>query len=174
MGARAAVTTIAAAAVLAGCGGEDQPPSAPETMRFSSPAFADGAAIPRAFSCDGAGRAPALAWSGVPRAAAELVLFVDDTDAGYVHWTAYAIPAASTGAPGGRLPAGAKQGRNSAGKDGWTPPCPPRGDDPHHYVFSLYALKRRTWLAAGADPGDVRSALEGAAARGTFTGTYRR
>ena len=63
---------------------------------------------------------------------------------------------------------------NSAGKTGWTPPCPPEGDDPHHYVFTLYALKDKSRLPDGAEPDEVRAKLAGAIARGTFTGTYAR
>ena len=48
--------------------------------------------------------------------------------------------------PGARraVPGRHKEGKNSAGKDGWTPPCPPEGDDPHHYIFTLYALDKGT------------------------------
>ena len=45
-------------------------------------------------------------------------------------------------APDGQFPAGVKEGKNSAGKDGWTPPCPPEGDDAHRYVFAR--VTRRT------------------------------
>ena len=169
MGARGA---LLAAALLAGCGGEQALPAAPDTLRLASPNFKDGEAIPREFTCDGAGKAPTLTWT--PGKGAELVLFVDDTDADYVHWTAYGIPSAGGSAPDGRFPAGTKYGKNSAGKTGWTPPCPPEGDDPHHYVFTMYTLKDASGLAAGADPDEVRAKLEGAVARGTLTGTYAR
>jgi Raf kinase inhibitor-like YbhB/YbcL family protein len=166
VGARGAL--VAAALVLTGCGGEKLS-AAPETVRLTTPAFTDGGTIPVAYTCDGAGRPPALTWSGVPRAAAELVLVVYDEDASYTHWTAYGIPPA-----GDRLPANVASGENSAGKRGWTPPCPPEGDDPHHYLFALYALRRRTGLEPGADPDAVLSAVDGALGRGTVTGTYRR
>jgi hypothetical protein len=74
---------------------------------------------------------------------------------------------------GAKLPAGAGQGENSAGKTGWTPPCPP-GGKPHHYVFTLYALSRASGLKPGAKPDDVRAALSSATARGSLTGTYGR
>jgi phosphatidylethanolamine-binding protein (PEBP) family uncharacterized protein len=72
------------------------------------------------------------------------------------------------------VPADAKGGKNSAGKDGWTPPCPP-GGKPHHYVFTLYALGNPSGLKAGAGAKDVRAVLSsGALARGRLTGTYAR
>ena len=79
-------------------------------------------------------------------------------------------PRARRPVPGGR----SKEGKNSAGKDGWTPPCPPKGDDAHHYNFSLYALDKGLTLEPGASPEEVTAALEGALGRGTFTGTYKR
>jgi hypothetical protein len=164
--------------LLAGCGGGREaaaPPrdAAPDLIALSSPAFADGAAIPRANSCDGAGTPPALSWSGVPKTARELVLVAEDPDApggAFVHWTAFGIaPDATT------VPAGVAGGENSAGDEGWTPPCPPKGDPPHHYVFTLYALSKASGLSAGAGADEVRAALSsGALARGRLTGTYRR
>ena len=184
MGARSAlVASVCAAAALAGCGGDDKEkvtlPAAPETIEFSTPDFKDGAAIPKEITCDGEGRKPTLAWRALPTGSIELVLVVDDPDAPggtFTHWTAWGI-AASTGgglAPEGQFPAGLKEGQNSAGKDGWTPPCPPEGDDAHHYQFSLYALDKGLTLEPGASPEEVTAALEGALGRGTFTGTYTR
>jgi len=170
---RFVVATLAVAAI--GCGGREAAApktSAPATIQLSSPAFKDGATIPRANSCDGAGKPPALSWSGVPSAATELVLVVEDPDAPggtFVHWTAFGIAPDATS-----IPAKAASGKNSAGKDGWTPPCPPKGA-PHHYVFTLYALNRASSLKAGADASTVRSALsKGVLATGRLTGLYKR
>ena len=149
--------------------------AAPDTIQLATPDFKDGGPIPRALTCDGAGTAPTITWRDV-QGAAELVLFVDDRDADFTHWTAYGISAAGASglAPNGQFPTGTEYGKNSAGKTGWTPPCPPEGDDPHHYVFTLYALKDASALPDGAEPDEVRAKLAGAVARGTFTGTYAR
>jgi len=178
VGARGAL--VALALLAAGCGGGDKQdakalPAAPDTIKLASPNFKDGGAIPVELTCDGAGKAPTITWREVT-GAAELVLVVYDTDADFTHWTAYNISAAGGSglAPDGQFPTGARYGKNSAGKTGWTPPCPPRGDAPHHYVFSMYALKDGTGLPDGASPDDVRAKLAGAVARGTFTGTYQR
>jgi Raf kinase inhibitor-like YbhB/YbcL family protein len=184
VGAKPVVVTLAAAA-LAGCGGGDKPSAtpagntAPASIGLSSPDFQAGGAIPRKFTCDGAGTAPALVWKDAPQDATELVLVVQDPDAPsgtFVHWTAYGIPIAGRGIvpQGAKLPAGAGQGENSAGKTGWTPPCPPKGNEPHHYVFSLYALPKASGLAPGAKAEDVRAALKAAVARGSVIGTYGR
>jgi Raf kinase inhibitor-like YbhB/YbcL family protein len=172
-GGRALLATLCVAA--AGCGGHEPatPPGVPASIALSSPAL--GATVPRRFTCDGAGTSPPLRWSGAPAKAAELVLVVQDPDAPggtFVHWTGFGIPAA----PSGTIPAGAhlRSGRNSTGHSGWTPPCPPRGDAPHRYEFSLYALAEPSGLAVGAEPVDVRDALTGALARGTLTARYGR
>jgi Raf kinase inhibitor-like YbhB/YbcL family protein len=178
------VGALVALALLAGCGGggtktKPKPaalPAAPDTIQLATPDFKNGGTIPRALTCDGAGTAPTITWRDVQGDAVELVLVVDDTDAGFTHWTAYDISGVGGSglAPHGQFPTGTKYGKNSAGKTGWTPPCPPKGDDPHHYVFTMYALKNASALPDGATPGAVRAKLAGAVARGTFTGTYAR
>jgi Raf kinase inhibitor-like YbhB/YbcL family protein len=182
---RRALVAALAAAALAGCGGGEEDgggdplPAAPDNIRFTSPDFQDGAAIPAKNTCDGAGTAPTLAWREIPAGTVELVLVVDDPDAPdgtFTHWTAYGIAVVAAGglAPEGQLPTGHKSGLNSAGEEGWTPPCPPEGDEAHEYRFALYALKEGTTLQPGASPEDVRAVLDGALGRGVFTGTYRR
>jgi len=39
------------------------------------------------------------------------------------------------------MPKGAIQSRTDFGADGYGGPCPPAGDKPHHYIFTVYALK---------------------------------
>ena len=176
---RGALVALAAAgaALAAACGGGAATPpvaGAPKTIQLTSPSFGAGATLPRALTCDGAGRAPRLRWSGVPAGARELVLTVEDPDAPggtFVHWTVFGIRPSAHGLPA----AGVREGENSSGGRGWTPPCPPRGDRPHRYVFVLYALRRPSGLHAGARPEAVRAALAaGALARGQLQATYAR
>jgi Raf kinase inhibitor-like YbhB/YbcL family protein len=172
---RAAVVLLAC---LAGCGGGDKlssaPPSAPRQLTVTSPDFPANGAIPARFSCDGDKARPALRFAGVPAGAAELALIVVDPDAGgFVHWTAYGLPpdTRTLGATG--LPAGAREGENSTGATGWTPPCPPSGT--HRYEFRLYWLKRASDLDAGAKPGAVADAVRArAGGSGVLVGRYTR
>jgi Raf kinase inhibitor-like YbhB/YbcL family protein len=173
-----AAAVVAAVLVLAGCGGGGEkpssgPPSAPATMRLTSPAFSDGGTIPTRFTCGGEGTAPPLAIVDAPARARELALVVEDRDAGnFVHWILLRIP------PGTSLigkPPGAIATKNSFGKRGWGAPCPPKGDPPHHYVFTIYALDARLGLGEDASPNDVHAALaKHALARGTLTGRFSR
>jgi Raf kinase inhibitor-like YbhB/YbcL family protein len=150
----------------------------PSSGRFavSSPAFADGAAIPTRFACDGEGISPEVDWSGAPAATQALALTVIDPDAGgFVHWLAYDIPAASTGSlaenvgtAGGTPP----QGANGRGQAGYTGPCPPSGT--HHYVFTLYALDRTLGLTGTPSRADLEAAMKGhVLAMTVLTGTYK-
>jgi Raf kinase inhibitor-like YbhB/YbcL family protein len=177
--ARLAVWSVALAAVvpaIAGCGGGDNVSSAPAApaarMSVSSPAFAPGATIPTRYTCKGAGARPALRFGGAPDGAAELALLVIDPDAGgFVHWTVYGMAPSVRGIGSTGLPAGAREGRNSGGATGWTPPCPPSGR--HRYEFELYALRDRSGLDAGAAPQDVVDAIRSrAAARGELIGRF--
>src|SRR3954463_13430817 len=114
---RKLVASAVVAAALAGCGGgndkdkQSDLPAAPENIQFSTPTFKDGGAIPKANTCDGAGKPPTIVWRALPAGSIELVLVVEDADAPFTHWTAWGI-SASTGAglaPDGQFPAGLKE-----------------------------------------------------------------
>jgi Raf kinase inhibitor-like YbhB/YbcL family protein len=142
---------------------------------LTSPAFSNGASIPKRFTCDGAGVSPPLRWAATPRGTRSLALSVKDPDAPggiFVHWTAWGIsPRSRELARGQRPPA---EGRNSAGARGYTPPCPPSGPA-HHYVFRLYALHSKLRLAAGASPAAFDRALRGdVIATARLVGRYER
>lgn len=107
----------------------------------------------KGFGCDGENISPALAWSGAPKETKSFALLVHDPDAptggsGWWHWVAYNIPAATTAlvqgagkGDGSAMPKGAAQGVTDFGAAGYGGPCPPVGDKPHRYIFTLHALK---------------------------------
>ncbi len=140
-----------------------------------------------AHDCGGGNRSPALAWSGAPARARSFAVTVFDTDArggaGWWHWLVIDIPAtirglpANAGATGGaQLPAGALPVRNSFGSVAYGGPCPPPGDAPHHYVFTVYALKTpRLALPADAATAAADAAIRAdAIATARFTARYGR
>lgn len=150
--------------------------TAPESISVTSTAFAEGQQIPAAYTCDGAGRVPPLAWSGTPTDAAAQAIVVDDPDAPrgtFTHWVVLDLPAGTRELATDVLPAGAAEAANSAGRPGYYPPCPPSGT--HRYRFTVYALDRPTSLAAGTDLSTaLRAVRDRAVAQGRLTGTYRR
>jgi Raf kinase inhibitor-like YbhB/YbcL family protein len=171
---------LAVAALAAGCGDDggdrlatEDLPRAPAALRVSSPAFIDGSRLPPRYTCDGAGEEPPVQAGTVPASTRELVLVVSDPDAPggtYVHVTRYGLSPRGDGS----VDHGGSEGRNSAGETGWTPPCPPKGDNAHRYVWSVYALRDPSALDAGAKPGEVAEALrQDVLASGTITARYR-
>ena len=103
------------------------------------------------FGCHGKNRSPTLQWQGAPKGTQSYALTVYDPDAptgsGWWHWVVFNIPATSQGLPaaiptdGKGLPPGAVQSLTDFGQPGFGGACPPVGDKPHRYRFTLHALK---------------------------------
>nr|HEX4318075.1 YbhB/YbcL family Raf kinase inhibitor-like protein [Kofleriaceae bacterium] len=171
---------LALALGLVACGGSSTTPSDPVeptstvALTVSSPAFAAGAAIPRAFTCEGANGSPPLAWSGAPDATKAFAVVVDDPDAPkgtWVHWVLANIPAATTSLAAGASAGDA--GKTDFGTTGYGGPCPPSGT--HHYHFKVYALDAAPLAAAGATKADLLRAIAGhVIARGELVATYQK
>ena len=122
------------------------------------------------FGCSGGNTSPALVWSNVPAGTKSLSLQVHDPDAptgsGFWHWAIYDMPPGHRGA-------GARRGQRAAalacrclwwqhrfsrhrrdrGNGNYGGPCPPQGDRPHRYVFTLYALAVDKWRRPAASRG---------------------
>ena len=100
--------------------------------------------------CTGNNLSPELQWSGPPAGTKSFAVTVYDPDAptgsGWWHWVIFNIPASvmkldrGAGSANGHLPAGSVQGNTDFGAPGYGGPCPPPGDKPHHYIFTVYAL----------------------------------
>ena len=125
---------------MAGCGGSDSASAPAGGIAVRSPAFARGQPIPAAYTCTGKNISPPLSWSGVPKGASSLRLDMVDLTANFVHWKVRGIGLGVDSVAAGKVPAGGKQGKNSFGKIGYGGPCPPQGDKPHRYAFTITAL----------------------------------
>lgn len=161
-------------AVAACDAGADEPSA---RMQLSSPDIRQGQPIPVVHSCDGANQPPALSWSDPPASTKSLVLVMDDPDAGsdpYHHWGIYDLPASVRSIAAAASPG--KKAMNDGREMGYTGPCPPKGDAPHHYHFKLYALD----VAALPVPAAARidtveaEAKRHAIGRAELTATYQR
>ena len=159
---------------------------------LESPDLPAGKPIPNAytfnsFGCTGKNVSPALAWKNAPKETKSFALTVYDPDAptgsGWWHWLVINIPAdARELVPGagdpssGKAPAGSLQTRTDFGMPGWGGPCPPVGDKPHRYIFTLHALKTdKLELPQDAPGAMVGYNINGnTIAKATFTARYGR
>ncbi|MFI5013678.1 MAG: YbhB/YbcL family Raf kinase inhibitor-like protein [Hyphomicrobiales bacterium] len=113
--------------------------------------------------CGGENVSPPIAWSHAPRGTLSHAVVLYDPDGGKglgsVHWVAYDIAPSThsldegAGAAASSLVVG---GTNTRGTTTYIGPCPPVGDQPHHYVFGVYALDLKPGTLA---PGLTRNAL---------------
>ena len=126
------------------------------TLALESPDLTPGGRMPEAqvfsgFGCTGGNVSPALTWRGVPEGAKSLALTLYDPDAptgsGWWHWLIFNIPPDAAGLKrgagdpkAGTAPPGSVQSMTDFGTVGYGGPCPPPGDPPHRYRFTLYAL----------------------------------
>ena len=103
------------------------------------------------FGCEGGNKSPHLAWSGAPTGTKSFAVTCFDPDAptgsGFWHWLVVNVPpevnelALDAGNPKVRkLPKEALQTRTDFGAPGYGGPCPPPGDHPHRYLFTVFAV----------------------------------
>jgi hypothetical protein len=142
-------------------------------FKLSSPNIEPGGTLTEAqvfkgFGCEGKNVSPALKWDGAPQGTKSFAVTVYDPDAptgsGWWHWVVYNIPGDATElaegagtADGKGLPPGATQGRTDFGAPGFGGACPPQGDKPHRYIFTVHALKAQKIDV----PADASAALVG-------------
>ena len=145
---------------------------AASAFKLESPTIKPGATLTEAqvynsFGCSGKNQSPPLSWTGAPAGTKSFALTLYDPDAptgsGWWHWVVFNIPASTTSlaegagsADGSQLPAGTAQGKTDFGSPGFGGACPPPGDKPHRYIFTVYALKTdKLDAAADASPAMV-------------------
>lgn len=190
-----------AAVSLGGCLADGQTP----VFTLSSPDLASGTFAPQyivnGFGCTGQNISPELDWKNVPAGTKSLALQVYDPDApsgsGFWHWAIYDIPPDTNGLPRGAgnnpamLPLGAFGGNTdfldtgvTGGNGNYGGPCPPQGDAPHRYIFTLFAVAVDKLEVAGGVPKTGTAGLYGFVlnkgigsallGKASFTATYGR
>ncbi|MEN9360786.1 MAG: hypothetical protein RL095_2321 [Verrucomicrobiota bacterium] len=94
---------------------------------------------------------PALSWSQPPAGTKSFAVTVYDPDAptgsGWWHYLLVDLPADTRSLPQGfgtrpeLRPPQSREVRNDYGLLAYGGPCPPKGDKPHRYIFTVHALK---------------------------------
>jgi Raf kinase inhibitor-like YbhB/YbcL family protein len=147
-------------------------------ITLQSTAFSDHDFVPRAYSHEEGDLSPPLEWSGIPEDAAELVIVCEDPDAPvgtFTHWLVAGIPPEEGVIDPGEEPAGSVPGRNDYGGLGYGGPHPPAGDQPHRYIFRMYALEEPSGLDEGFTAEDLDGVTDsGIVASGALVATYGR
>jgi Raf kinase inhibitor-like YbhB/YbcL family protein len=119
--------------------------------------------------CGGQNVSPALAWANAPAGVASYAVTMFDVDGqrglGVVHWVAYGIaPGTTSLAEGAGSTASSMMvgGTNTQNLTTYRGSCPPPGEQPHHYVLSVYALDLAPGaLAAGLTRDALFAAIKG-------------
>ncbi len=160
------VTVVALGAVATG----GKAASAPFMVTSSS--FTDGGMLTTKNAaddpmrvCGGENVSPALAWSNAPE--------------GVSHWVGYNIPVNVTGFAEGEITKGSKNfvgGKGTRDNALYIGPCPPTGDSPHHYVFTVVATELEpASLKPGMTRDEVYAAIKGHTLGGaTIVGRFAR
>lgn len=197
---------LAAMPVLLAALASSQALAQKRTFTLSSPDVPAGKKITdkfvlNGFGCKGENVSPALVWANPPAGTKSFALQVHDPDAptgaGFWHWTIYNIPASVTQLAQGAgnnpasLPPGAIGGQTdffdtgaTGGNGNYGGPCPPVGDKPHRYKFTLFALAVEDLHAAAGIPKTGTASLHGFVlnkglgdkllGKASFTATYGR
>ena len=125
--------------------------------------------FPKKHTCDGENISPKVVVERITSPYLALILYDMDVPGEYTQWTIWNIPIQGDrieipeGIPKNRevkTPISAMQGKNSAGKIGYTGPCPPKGET-HQYYFNVYGLDIALPLAAGATREELDEAMKG-------------
>jgi Raf kinase inhibitor-like YbhB/YbcL family protein len=139
------------------------------------------------FGCAGENKSPHLAWLGAPAGTKSFAVTCYDLDAptgsGFWHWLVVNIPpnitelevdAGNRNSP--KLPPGALHTRTDYGAPGYGGPCPPPGDHPHRYLFTVFAVgAERLEVTADTSAAVIGFQLNfNTLAKATLMGLYKR
>jgi len=148
-------------------------------LKLTSSAFKHEGEIPSKYTCDGENINPPFEISGIPENTQSLALIIDDPDATgggtFDHWIIWNINSEAEEITEGKVPEGTLQGTNNFGNTEYGGPCPPEGNEPHRYMFKLYALDTELNLEEGASKSNLEDVMGGhILAQTTLMGRYGR
>jgi Raf kinase inhibitor-like YbhB/YbcL family protein len=137
-------------------------------------------------ACNGENLSPDLRWSHAPARTGSFAITLFDPDArsglGCWHWLLFDVPPTVSHLPTGAgdparafLPA-IRHGMTDFRRPGYCGPCPPKGEPPHRYLFTVHALDiDKLGVAAGMTAENLGLTIYAQAlASATLTATYGR
>ncbi|MBC7938547.1 MAG: YbhB/YbcL family Raf kinase inhibitor-like protein [Chitinophagaceae bacterium] len=165
-------------ALLVACTQMPTTAPAPSTsFTLVSPGRSDNAMLARPYAgknpanpnCVGDNVSPPLGWTRAPAGTKSFAMVMDDqagrAGLGVNHWTAYGIAATASGFAEGEASAGSTNfvfGKNTLGATAYLGPCPPKGNAPQHYVYTLIATSLEPGaLSPGLSKQELLEALRG-------------
>jgi Raf kinase inhibitor-like YbhB/YbcL family protein len=175
------LTLLCAAFTLVACATgptpvADTPSGASRAFTLSSPGRSDNEMLTLPYAgknsanpnCVGENLSPALSWVRPPAGTQSFAIVMDDqagrAGLGVNHWTAYGIPVSVTGLAEGAASQASTSvvaGKNTLGM-AYLGPCPPKGNAPQHYVYTLIATTLPPHaLAPGLTKAELMEALKG-------------
>ena len=140
--------------LLCSCMSMDSMQGPATAFRLSSPGLPDNGMLsqknagnnPKNKNCTGTNVAPPLQWFNAPEKTRSFAIIMHDqagrAGLGVSHWVAYGIPANMTALAEGEASGPSKHivhGKGTIGSEFYAGPCPPIGNAPQHYVFTLIA-----------------------------------
>jgi phosphatidylethanolamine-binding protein (PEBP) family uncharacterized protein len=156
--------------------------TAPYDITVTSAAFSDGGAMPVSSAGKGVGdnASPPLRWTGVPPAARQLVLIIDDVDVPLPRPLLHTVAVIEPGVrdvDAGALQPGISGIRFIPGdlrNLGYAGPRPISGHGPHRYRFHVLALDEPIEDHITKAKALLKQMAGHVMARGVLTGTYER
>jgi Raf kinase inhibitor-like YbhB/YbcL family protein len=150
--------------------------AADAAFALSAAGLADNALLAQSAGCErdgGANQAPTLNWSAPPAGTRSFAIVATDPDGGKgkgaIHAVIYNIPGTATSLTTAQVSSKAFAGGElGSGVTGFRGPCPPAGDAPHHYIFTIYALDIPL-LPTGLDRDSLMQAMSGHSLDATST-----
>ena len=128
-------------------------------MKLTSPAFADGEAMPTRYTADDDNHSPPLVFSDIPKNTRSLALTMEDIDSGFIHWVMFDMDPLITGLAQAEIAGRYRDGLNGFRELGYTGPHALDGE--HRYRFTLYALDTRLGLTNGIELRQLKAAMAG-------------
>ncbi len=123
-----------------------------DPLTLSAPGVDEDGSLDPRHTCRGQDVSPELSWSGGPEDVVSWAVVAED-EAGDVRWIVVNLSPETRSLAEGETDPLAVEGENSAGRVGWTGPCPEPGD-PIDWTLTVFAVSQVLEAQQG-DPADA-------------------